>query len=205
MGAQKKKEKQAQPKQGNILFSGVGGQGILLASEIMAYALLAAGYDAKKSEVHGMAQRGGSVTAQLRYGDKVYSPLIEPGRADIQVAFEMMEAVRYLPYLHKDSVVVVNTQKILPPAVATGQTTYPANVLNHISSLGIKVVPVDAFDLAREVGEVRSANVVMVGAVSTFLPMAASVYEEIISARVPAKFRDVNLRAFAAGRKLSQG
>jgi len=111
--------------QGNILFSGVGGQGILLASEIMAYALLAAGYDAKKSEVHGMAQRGGSVTAQLRYGDKVYSPLIEPGRADIQVAFEMMEAVRYLPYLHKRSTVIVNTQKILPPSVATGQASYP--------------------------------------------------------------------------------
>ena len=191
--------------QGNILFSGVGGQGILLASEIMAYALLSAGYDAKKSEVHGMAQRGGSVTAQLRYGDKVYSPLIEPGRADIQVAFEMMEAVRYLPYLHKKSIVVVNTQKILPPSVATGQTSYPENVLDHITALGIKVVLVDAFDLAREVGEVRTANVVMVGAVSTFLPMAPAVYEEIISARVPARFRDVNLQAFAAGRKVSQG
>ena len=191
--------------QGNILFSGVGGQGILLASEIMAYALLSAGYDAKKSEVHGMAQRGGSVTAQLRYGDKVYSPLIEPGRADIQVAFEMMEAVRYLPYLHKKSIVVVNTQKILPPSVATGQTSYPENVLDHITALGIKVVLVDAFDLAREVGEVRTANVVMVGAVSTFLPMAPAVYEEIISARVPARFRDVNLQAFAAGRKVSEG
>jgi len=191
--------------QGNILFSGVGGQGILLASEIMAYALLAAGYDAKKSEVHGMAQRGGSVTAQLRYGDKVYSPLIEPGRADIQVAFEVMEAGRYLPYLHKKSIVIVNTQKILPPSVATVQTSYPENMLDHITALGIKVVLVDAFDLAREVGEVRTANVVMVGAVSTFLPMDASVYEEIISTRVPARFRDLNLQAFAAGRKVSQG
>jgi indolepyruvate ferredoxin oxidoreductase, beta subunit len=191
--------------QGNILFSGVGGQGILLASEIMAYALLAAGYDTKKSEVHGMAQRGGSVTAQLRYGGKVYSPLIEPGLADIQVAFEMMEAVRYLPYLHKGSTVIVNTQKILPPSVATGQTSYPADVLDHITSLGIKVVLVDAFDLAREVGEVRTANVLMVGAASTFLPMDASVYEGIISARVPARFRDLNLQAFAVGRKVSQG
>jgi indolepyruvate ferredoxin oxidoreductase beta subunit len=191
--------------QGNILFSGVGGQGILLASEIMAYALLAAGYDVKKSEVHGMAQRGGSVTAQLRYGEKVYSPLIEPGRADIQMAFEMMEAVRYLPYLHKDSTVIVNTQKILPPAVATGKTTYPEDVLDHITARGIKVVLVDAFELAREVGEVRTANVVMVGAISAFLPMASSVYEEIIAARVPVKFKDVNLKAFAAGRKVSQG
>ncbi len=200
------KKKQVEPKkQGNILFSGVGGQGILLASEIIAYALLAQGYDAKKSEVHGMAQRGGSVTAQLRYGDKVYSPLIEPGRADIQVAFEMMEAVRYLPYLHKDSIVIVNTQNILPPSVATGQAVYPEKVLDHIISLGIKVVPVDAFELAAEVGEVRTANVVMVGAVSSFLPMKPAVYEEIITARVPAKFKDVNLKAFAAGRKVSQG
>ena len=97
---------------GNILFSGVGGQGILLASEITAYALLSAGYDAKKSEVHGMAQRGGSVTAQLRYGKKVYSPLIEPGKADILVSFELMETARYLPYLHKESRVLVNSQQI---------------------------------------------------------------------------------------------
>jgi indolepyruvate ferredoxin oxidoreductase beta subunit len=151
-----------------------------------------------------MAQRGGSVTAQLRYGDLVYSPLIEPGAADIQVAFEMMEAVRYLPYLHKDSKVIVNTQRILPPAVATGKTTYPEDVLAHLTGHGITVVCVDAVDLAREVGEVRTANVVMVGALSAFLPVDQAVYEEVISARVPAKFREVNLRAFAAGRKASK-
>lgn len=189
---------------GNILFSGVGGQGILLASEITAYSLLAAGYDAKKSEVHGMAQRGGSVTAQLRYGKKVYSPLIEPGQADIQVAFEMMEAVRYLPYLHKGSKVIVNTQKILPPAVATGQAEYPADVLDSLIEREIVVVPVNAFDIAREVGEVRTANVVMVGAMSPFLPVNVDVYEDIIRARVPEKFRDANLRAFEAGRKVSE-
>lgn len=189
---------------GNILFSGVGGQGILLASEVTVYSLLAAGYDAKKSEVHGMAQRGGSVTAQLRYGKKVYSPLIEPGGADIQVAFEMMEAVRYLPYLHKGSKVVVNTQKILPPAVATGQAEYPEEVLNHLTERDIVVVPVDAFDLAREVGEVRTANVVMVGALSAFLPVDEANFEEIIRNRVPEKYIDVNLKAFAAGRNASK-
>jgi len=189
---------------GNILFSGVGGQGILLASEITAYSLLAAGYDAKKSEVHGMAQRGGSVTAQLRYGKKVYSPLIEPGQADIQVAFEMMEAVRYLPFLHKGSKVIVNTQKILPPAVATGQAEYPVNVLDNLLEREIVVIAVDAFDLAREVGEVRTANVVMVGAMSPFLPVNVDVYEDIIRARVPEKFRDANLRAFEAGRSVSE-
>jgi indolepyruvate ferredoxin oxidoreductase beta subunit len=189
---------------GNILFSGVGGQGILLASEITAYSLLASGYDAKKSEVHGMAQRGGSVTAQLRFGKKIYSPLIEPGQADIQVAFEMMEAVRYLPYLHKGSKVIVNTQKILPPSVATGQAAYPAEVLDNLTDRDIVVVPVDAFDLAREVGEVRTANVVMVGAMSAFLPVDPSVYADIIRVRVPERFRDVNLRAFEAGRRVSQ-
>jgi len=189
---------------GNILFSGVGGQGILLASEITAYSLLAAGYDAKKSEVHGMAQRGGSVTAQLRYGKKVYSPLIEPGRADIQVAFEMMEAVRYLPFLHKGSKVIVNTQKILPPSVATGKASYPDKVLDALTEREIVVVTVDAFDLAREVGEVRTANMVMVGALSAFLPIDPAVCEEVIRTRVPTRFREVNLKAFAAGRKVSQ-
>jgi len=186
---------------GNILFSGVGGQGILLASEITAYSLLAAGYDAKKSEVHGMAQRGGSVTAQLRYGKKVWSPLIEPGCADIQVAFEMMEAVRYIGSLHEGSTVIVNTQRILPPAVATGQTAYPENLLHHLTALGIRVVPVDAFDLARQVGEMRTANVVMVGVLSVFLPVEAAVFAEVIGSRVPERFRDVNLKAFEAGRK----
>jgi indolepyruvate ferredoxin oxidoreductase beta subunit len=188
---------------GNILFSGVGGQGILLASEITAYSLLASGYDAKKSEVHGMAQRGGSVTAQLRFGKKIYSPLIEPGKADIQVAFEMMEAVRYLPYLHRGSKVIVNTQNILPPSVARGQAEYPTEVLDNLTERGIVVVPVDAFDMAREVGEVRTANVVMVGAMSAFLPVDPSVYEDIIRTRVPERYREVNLRAFEAGRGVS--
>ncbi len=188
---------------GNILFSGVGGQGILLASEITVYALLAAGYDAKKSEVHGMAQRGGSVTAQLRYGKKVYSPLIEPGCVDIQMAFEMMEAVRYLPFLHKGSKVIVNTQKILPPAVATGQAEYPKDVLQHLIERDIVVVPVDAFDIARDVGEIKTANVVMVGALSAFLPIDPAIYEEVIRTRVPERFRDVNLKAFEAGRTVS--
>jgi len=190
--------------QGNILFCGVGGQGILLASEITAYSLLAAGFDAKKSEVHGMAQRGGSVTAQLRYGSKVYSPLIEPGKADILVAFEMMEAARYLPYLHRGSQVIVNTQKILPPAVATGQAVYPENVLDLLVEQEISVVKVDALELARTVGEVRTVNVVMVGAMSAFLPIDPSVCTEVIEQRVPTRFRQVNLDAFAAGQKASE-
>jgi len=184
----------------NILFSGVGGQGILLASELTAATLLQSGYDVKKSEVHGMAQRGGSVTAELRYGKRVYSPLIEPGTADIQMAFEMMEAVRYLPYLHKDSTVIVNTQMILPPSVATGQATYPEQVLDELEKRDIRVIAVDAFALAQEAGEVRTANVALVGALSVHLDVAVDVFEEVIEKRVPERFLKENMKAFAAGR-----
>jgi len=187
---------------GNILFSGVGGQGILLASELTAYAQLMAGFDVKKSEVHGMAQRGGSVEAHLRYGERVYSPLIEPGKADILVAFEILEAARYLPYLHKDSAVVVNTQQILPPAVAQGQIDYPENILDELTSRGINVVAIDAFAVAQEVGELRTANVAMVGAMSNFLSVQPQVFLNVIDTKVKAAFRDVNKQAFEAGRKL---
>ena len=190
-------------EQGNILFCGVGGQGILLASEVTAYSLLAAGMDVRKSEVHGMAQRGGSVTAHLRYGSKVYSPLISPGEADIVVAFEMLEAVRYLPYMHNDSKVIVNTHKIYPPAVATGKMTYPENVLDELTSRDIHVKELDAFEIARSVGEVRAVNIVMVGVLSTYLPVNEQVYIDVMNERIPERFRDVNIRAFQEGRKIA--
>ncbi|MCL2790026.1 MAG: indolepyruvate oxidoreductase subunit beta [Desulfobulbus sp.] len=185
---------------GNILFSGVGGQGILLASELTAHAQLAAGFDVKKSEVHGMAQRGGSVEAHLRYGKRVYSPLIEPGAADILVAFEILEAVRYLPYLHRSSTVVVNTRKILPPAVALGKAAYPENILDELKSHHIKVVPIDAFAVAESVGELRTVNVAMVGAMSNFLAAAPAIFLKVIDRAVKPQFAEVNKKAFSAGR-----
>ena len=190
-------------EQGNILFCGVGGQGILLASEVTAFSLLAAGMDARKSEVHGMAQRGGSVTAQLRYGTKVYSPLISPGEADIVVAFEMMEAVRYLPYMHSQSKVIVNTHKIFPPAVATGKMDYPENVLAELTSRDIHVKELDAFEVASKVGEVRAVNIVMVGVLSTYLPIDEQVYVDVMNERIPERFREVNIKAFQEGRKIA--
>ncbi|MCD6388463.1 MAG: indolepyruvate oxidoreductase subunit beta [Desulfobulbaceae bacterium] len=187
---------------GNILFCGVGGQGILLASEITAFALLESGYDAKKSEVHGMAQRGGSVVAHLRYGEKVYSPLIDPGKADFSVSFEIMEAVRYLPFLNKDSKVVVNTHQIAPPAVATGKMTYPTDVLDGLRQQNISVFPVDGFAVAKEVGEIRTANIVLVGALSTFLPIEEEVFIDVLKKRIPRKL-DENLQAFQKGRHIT--
>ena len=190
-------------EQGNILFCGVGGQGILLASEVTAYSLLAAGMEVRKSEVHGMAQRGGSVTAHLRYGTKVYSPLISPGEADIVVAFETLEAVRYLPFMHKQSKVIVNTHKIYPPAVATGKMAYPGNVLEELTSRDIHVNKLDAFEVASKVGEVRAVNIVMVGVLSTYLPVSEQVYLDVMNERIPERFREVNIKAFLAGRKLA--
>ncbi len=187
---------------GNILFSGVGGQGILLASEITAYALMAAGLDAKKSEVHGMAQRGGSVVAHLRYGDTVYSPLIDPGHADFVVAFETMEAARYLPFMHKDTKVVVNTHKIAPPSVATGKAVYPDNILDELAKQNIATFKVDGFDIARSVGEIRAANLALVGALSSFLPVEEEVFLEVMKTRLPRKL-DENIAAFKKGRALT--
>jgi indolepyruvate ferredoxin oxidoreductase beta subunit len=187
-------------KNGNILFCGVGGQGILLASEITASALIKARLDVKKSEVHGMAQRGGSVVAHLRYGKKVYSPLIESGKVDIQVAFEMLESVRYLPTLNKNSTVIVNTQQIYPPSVATGVEKYPEDVLRHLKQLGISLCSIDAFTIAKEVGEIRAFNMVLVGALSSFLPVKENTFLQIIEERVPEKFRAVNIEAFKQGR-----
>ena len=190
---------------GSILLSGVGGQGILLASEITAYALMEAGFDVKKSEVHGMAQRGGSVVAHLRYGAKVHSPLIEPGGADIVGAFELLEALRYLPFMKPSTKVIVNTQRILPPSVALGQQEYPDDPARQLRAKGLDVYEVDALGVAREVGELRTVNMVLVGAYSTFLPMGAEVFLKVIRERVKKGFAEVNQEAFNRGRALSGG
>jgi len=185
----------------NILLCGVGGQGILLASEIISSALMSAGYDVKQSEVHGMAQRGGSVVAHLRYGAKVYSPLIELGGADFAVSFELLEALRYLPYYNRESKVIINTQKILPAPVSTGVETYPSDILDQLVSRRLAVFPMDAFELARSAGEARAVNMVLVGALSVFLPVKEEILLEVIEGRIPEKVRKVNTEAFVRGRE----
>ena len=188
-------------KTSNILLCGVGGQGILLASEIISSALMKAGYDVKQSEVHGMAQRGGSVISHIRFGKKVYSPLIEPGSADIVVSFEMLEALRYLPYMNKNTKVIVNTQKILPAPVATGIDTYPQDVLDRLRQMGLAVFSVDAFETAKSMGEPRAVNMILVGALSAFLPLDEKVFLQVITGRIPEKIRKVNTEAFIKGRE----
>jgi indolepyruvate ferredoxin oxidoreductase beta subunit len=179
----------------------VGGQGILLSSEVTSYALLESGFDVKKSEVHGMAQRGGSVVAHLRFGEKIYSPLIEPGSCDIEVSFELLESLRYLPFLNKQSNVIVNTQRILPPSIAGGKEDYPAGILKELTKRGISVYPVDALRTARELGETRAVNMVMVGVLSRFIPVKESTFVDVISDTVREQFVKVNLEAFRRGRE----
>lgn len=185
----------------NLFLCGVGGQGILLASEVISSACMHAGFDVKQSEVHGMAQRGGSVISHIRFGSKVYSPLIETGDADFVVSFEMLEALRYLPYMNKETKVIVNTQKILPAPVATGMDTYPADVLDQLRQRGLSLFPVDAFDIAQSIGETRAVNMVLVGALSAFLPLDEQAFMQVIERRIPEKIRKVNIEAFLKGKE----
>ncbi len=189
-------------ERGNVFLAGVGGQGILLASEVLCEAFLASGYDVKKSEVHGMAQRGGAVTTHLRYGRKVFSPLIEPGTADLLVAFEKMEALRFVHYLAPAGIVVANAQEIMPPSVATGQVAYPADVEARLRKATPNVFVVDALASALALREVRAVNIVMVGAASRFLPLSEEACLEALRARLPEKIVAVNAAAFRAGRGL---
>jgi indolepyruvate ferredoxin oxidoreductase beta subunit len=187
---------------GNILIAGVGGQGILLASEVLGEAFLRSGSDVKKSEVHGMAQRGGSVTTHLRYGPRVFSPLIEPGTADLLLAFEKIEALRFVHFLAPQGVAIVNTQEISPASVATGRESYPADAAERLRAATGRLFLVDALGTALEFQAVRAVNVVMVGAASHFLPLPAGAYEEALRARMSERVAQINIQAFRAGRGL---
>ncbi len=188
-------------KSGNILLCGVGGQGIILASEVLSSVLLKAGFDVKQSEVHGMAQRGGSVVSHIRFGEKVYSPLIEPGTADTTVSFELLEALRYLPLYRRGATVIVNTQKILPSPVASGMAEYPEDVIGQLTARGLSVHPINAFEIASAAGEKRAANMVLLGALSAFLPVEEKLFLSAVEDRVPEKFKKANLEAFRKGRE----
>ncbi len=187
---------------GDVFLAGVGGQGTLLASEVLGEAFLRSGYDVKKSEVHGMAQRGGAVTTHLRFGPKVYSPLIEPGRADLLVAFEKVEALRFAHYLRPGGCLVVNAQEIFPPSVATGQERYPADVSARLAAVTDRFYLVDALAAALSLREVRAVNMVMVGAASHFLPLPEEAYERALRENLPERIVAVNVDAFRAGRSL---
>jgi indolepyruvate ferredoxin oxidoreductase beta subunit len=187
---------------GNVFLAGVGGQGILLASEVLAEAFLRSGYDVKKSEVHGMAQRGGAVTTHLRFGPTVHAPLIEPGTADLLVAFEKLEALRFLHFLAPGGTVVANTQEVPPAPVSSGRERYPERIEERLRETAARVYMVDALGAALALHEVRAVNMVMAGAASHFLPVPEAAYLDALAIRVPARYVDINARAFRAGRDL---
>lgn len=185
----------------NILMAGVGGQGVILASEIVSEAMMRAGYDVKKSEVHGMAQRGGSVTTHVRFGRKVYSPLIKDGEVDILFSFELLETLRYLHTLREDAVILVNNQKILPPSVTLGKDAYPDNIPELLAARYRRFQLIEAFDIAGRAGNTKALNVVFVGALSRHFDIAESLWQEAITAMLPPKLVDLNIKAFAMARQ----
>jgi len=161
--------------------------------------MMEAGFDVKKSEVHGMAQRGGCVTSHVRYGSKVYSPLAESGSIETLVSFEKMEALRYLKFLSKDASIILNTEEIYPPAVNRGDSEYPNNVIDFLKNHYPKVIALNAAKLAQEAGNIRAANVVLLGAVSNLMNIEKSVWDSVIKKSFPQKLLKLNLDAFQMG------
>ncbi len=184
----------------NILISGVGGQGVLLTSKIIAEAALLAGLDVKQSEVHGMAQRGGSVLSQVRFGDKVFSPIITEGEADLLIGFEPLETARYLHYLKNSGSVIYNTRPIGTIGVSIAAEKYPADINETIKGRAKTVMPFDGTELAVKAGDKRTLNLVLLGAALRFLPIQESFILDAIKNTVPKKVLDINQKAFAAGR-----
>ncbi|MGE5398525.1 MAG: indolepyruvate oxidoreductase subunit beta [Chitinophagales bacterium] len=184
----------------NILIVGVGGQGTLLASRVIAQAAIDLGYDVKVSEIHGMAQRGGSVVSQVRYGHKVYSPIIKKGEADIILAFEKLEAARYLEFLKDGGLIVINNERIDPLPVMNGESQYPDNLEKAIADVVPRTVVLDATDMARECGNDRAANIVMVGLMGKAIGIPDASLDQAIRKLVPQKVMDINLKAAESGR-----
>ena len=184
----------------NIMIVGVGGQGSLLASKLLGHLLLTEGYDVKVSEVHGMSQRGGSVVTYVRFGEKVYSPVIDKGEADFIVSFEKLEAARYVQYLKKGGRIVVNTQEIDPMPVIIGAADYPEQLVEKIQALDISVDAMDCLSLANEAGSVKAVNIVLMGRLSKYFDMPVEKWEKAIEECVPAKFIELNKKAFHLGR-----
>ena len=185
----------------NIMIVGVGGQGTLLTSRVLGGIITAAGYDVKLSEVHGMAQRGGSVVTFVRYGDKVYEPIVEEGKADVLIAFERLEALRYAHFLKKDGVLIVNDQRIDPMTVVTGVASYPENIIEDLSKK-YNVIKVNAMDEAKKLGNTRVFNTIIVGVAAKHMDFKKEQWLEIIEKTVPQKTIDINKAAFEVGYNL---
>jgi len=185
----------------SIMIVGVGGQGSLLASRIIGNVLLSQGYDVKVSEVHGMSQRGGSVVTYVKYGEKVYSPIVEKGEADIVISFELLEAARCLPYLKKGGKLITSTQQIDPMPVITGAAEYPADLVKKLSEADVELTAVDALSLAEQAGTAKASNVVLMGVLAAKTDFPEEIWQTALEKCVPAKFLELNKKAFELGKK----
>lgn len=183
----------------SVIFAGVGGQGTLLASKLLGHVLLSEGYDVKISEVHGMSQRGGSVVTYVRYGDKVYSPIVSPGKADIIVAFEKLEGLRWITHLKPEGTMILNTQEIDPMPVITGDAEYPSDILDRLSMTNAEVITKDALSDALDCGSVKAVNVVLLGVLAKVADFSTESFLEAIDTIVKPAFREMNKKAFMKG------
>ena len=183
----------------NVMIVGVGGQGSLLASKLLGRLLLNKGYDIKVSEVHGMSQRGGSVVTYVRFGDKVYSPVIDKGQADFIVSFELLEAARWTEYLKPGGKIITNTQKINPMPVIIGAAEYPEDLEGKMKAAGIDLDALDALTLAEQAGSAKAVNLVLMGRLSKYFDFTEEEWLQAIEASVPAKFLEMNKTAFRLG------
>jgi len=188
----------------SLMFAGVGGQGSLLIAELTSLAAVSAGHDTKQTEVHGVSQRGGSVETHVRFGEKVHSPIITPGEADAVVGLEKLEALRFAHYVNpKDGTILVNDHELIPGSITNAENIYPHETIDFLKSKGLRVIVLPASTKARELGDGRMANVVMLGALSTLLPIPQENWDKTLRLRIPAKYLEGNLKAFQAGRKMA--
>lgn len=186
----------------NIIFVGVGGQGIVSASRILAWCAFKSGFEVKESEIHGMSQRGGSVYGFIRFGEKVYSPVIPQGEGDFMLALEKLEAIRYLHFLHKDSLIILNKKQIVPASLES--TQYPQDIVERIKNKGYKVVEVEAAEVAKHLGSSKIENVYLLGVLSLRLPFPEEKWKEVLMQFLPKKMLEINLRAFEEGRRIGK-
>jgi indolepyruvate ferredoxin oxidoreductase beta subunit len=186
----------------NILMVGVGGQGIILAADIISQVLVSVEYDVKMAEIHGMSQRGGGVNTMIRFGSKVNSPKIEPGSADYVIAFEQLEALRWIDYIKPGGVLIMNSERIPPLPVLLGKAEYPEDVEDKIRAKGISLISIDAVDYAQKAGSKKAVNMVLMGCLASLMPITADIWHTNIERRVPAKTVEINKRAFDIGYEL---
>lgn len=188
----------------NILLTGIGGQGTILASKLLSLGLQSAGFDVKMSEIHGMSQREGSVLTHVRYGEKVFSPVVEKGSADLIIGFEELEVLRNLNYLKRDGTVVLNRNQVNPVGVLSGKDSYPANIMDMVASRSGRHIAYDATSEARALGNAKVMNLILLGSIIDLMGLGHIDWDGIIRQTVAPRFVEINLKALARGRALAQ-